>query len=97
MCPRTPRHRARRSYARRSWWPRRSSPLSAAASHRRQRPTPRQVVSHAGAHPCFVPITPERVLDTRGPANGPIGVPIAAKLGADQTIDIDVAGVGTIP
>ena len=60
-------------------------------------PTPRQVVSPPAAPSEFVGITPVRVLDTRGPTNGPIGVPMAAKLGAGQTIDVAVAGVGTIP
>jgi hypothetical protein len=60
-------------------------------------PTPRQVVSPPAAPSDFVGITPVRVLDTRGAAGGPIGVPAAAKLGPGQTIDVKVAGVGTIP
>jgi hypothetical protein len=60
-------------------------------------PTPRQVVSPPVAPSDFVGVTPVRVLDTRGAAGGPIGVPAAAKLGAGQTIDVAVAGVGAIP
>jgi hypothetical protein len=60
-------------------------------------PTPRQVVSPPVAPSDFVGIAPVRVLDTRGAAGGPIGVPAAAKLGAGQTIDVKVAGVGTVP
>ncbi len=36
----------------------------------------------------FVAVTPTRVLDTRGPTNGPIGVPAAGKLGAGQQVDL---------
>jgi hypothetical protein len=36
----------------------------------------------------FVALTPTRVLDTRGPSNGPIGVPSAGKLGAGQQINL---------
>jgi hypothetical protein len=62
-------------------------------------PTPRQVVTPPTPAPAgdFVGITPVRVLDTRGAAGGPIGVPAAAKLGAGQSIDVAVGGVGTIP
>jgi hypothetical protein len=63
-------------------------------------PTPRQVTPPAPTAPTasvLVPITPVRVLDTRGAAGGPIGVPAAAKIGADSTIDVAVAGVGAIP
>jgi len=60
-------------------------------------PTPRQVVSPPAAPADFVGITPVRVLDTRSGAGGPIGVPAAAKIGPASTIDVDVAGVGTIP
>jgi hypothetical protein len=45
----------------------------------------------------FVGITPVRVLDTRGPTDGPIGVPTAAKLGANSSIDVSIAGVFGIP
>jgi hypothetical protein len=60
-------------------------------------PTPRQVVSPPAAPAELVGITPVRVLDTRGAAGGPIGVPTAAKLSAGQTIDVAVGGVGAIP
>jgi len=60
-------------------------------------PTPRQVVSPPATPADFVGTTPVRVLDTRGAAGGPIGVPAAAKLGAGQSIDVAVGGVGTIP
>jgi hypothetical protein len=36
----------------------------------------------------FVALAPQRVLDTRGPANGPIGVPAAAPLRGGQQIDL---------
>jgi len=60
-------------------------------------PTPRQVVSPPAAPAELVGITPVRVLDTRGAAGGPIGVPAAAKLSAGQAIDVAVGGVGAIP
>jgi hypothetical protein len=60
-------------------------------------PTPRQVPAPEPTASVLVPITPERVLDTRAGAGGPIGVPTAGKIGANQTIDVDVAGVGAIP
>jgi hypothetical protein len=40
----------------------------------------------------LIGIEPVRVLDTRGPSNGPIGVPAAAPIGGGQTIDVQVAG-----
>jgi len=60
-------------------------------------PTPRQVVSPPATPAELVGITPVRVLDTRGAAGGPIGVPAAAKLSAGQAIDVAVGGVGAIP
>jgi len=60
-------------------------------------PTPRQVVSPPAAPAEFVGITPVRVLDTRGAAGGPIGVPAAKKLGAGETINVAVGNVGAIP
>jgi len=60
-------------------------------------PAPRQVVSPPAAPAELVGITPVRVLDTRGAAGGPIGVPAAKKLGANESIDVAVGGVGTIP
>jgi len=60
-------------------------------------PTPRQVVSPPAEPSELVGITPVRVLDTRGAAGGPIGVPSAKKLGAAESIDVAVAGVGAIP
>jgi hypothetical protein len=36
----------------------------------------------------FVAVTPTRVLDTRGPSNGPIGVSAAGKIAAGQQIDL---------
>lgn len=44
----------------------------------------------------FVGIQPVRVLDTRG-AGQTVGVPSAAPLGANSTIDVTVAGVSGIP
>jgi hypothetical protein len=60
-------------------------------------PTPQQVVSPPSAPSELVGITPVRVLDTRGASGGPIGVPAAKKLGAGESIDVAVAGVGAIP
>ena len=60
-------------------------------------PAPSQVVSPPQSPSEFVGITPVRVLDTRGPSDGPIGVPTAGKIGANQSIDVAVAGVGAIP
>jgi len=45
----------------------------------------------------FVGVTPVRVLDTRGAAGGPIGVTAPAKLGANSSIDVSIAGVFGIP
>lgn len=42
----------------------------------------------------FVPVTPVRVLDTRGAPNGPIGVSTAAPMGPGQQIDLTLAGAG---
>ena len=60
-------------------------------------PTPRQVVSPPAAPAELVGITPVRVLDTRSGAGGPIGVPAAKKIGAGESIDVAVGGVGAIP
>jgi hypothetical protein len=43
----------------------------------------------------FVGITPVRVLDTRSGTT--VGVPSAAPLGADSTIDVQVAGINGVP
>ena len=40
----------------------------------------------------LIGIEPVRVLDTRGPNNGPIGVPAAAPIAGGQTIDVQIAG-----
>ena len=45
----------------------------------------------------FVGIPPHRVLDTRGTDGGPIGVPAAATLKASGTLDVAIAGVGSVP
>lgn len=60
-------------------------------------PTPRQVVSPPHSPAVLVGVTPVRVLDTRGAAGGPIGVPVAKKIGAGESIDVQVAGVKGIP
>jgi serine protease len=44
----------------------------------------------------FVGITPVRVLDTRG-AGQTVGVPSAAPLAANQTIDVQITGLAGIP
>ena len=55
-----------------------------------QTPTP-------AAPSLFVGIPPVRVLDTRGTDGGPIGVPAAATLKANATLDVPIAGVGGVP
>jgi hypothetical protein len=52
-----------------------------------QTPTPTQTNAEE-----LIGIEPVRVLDTRGPSNGPIGVPAAAPIGGGQTINVQVAG-----
>jgi len=52
-----------------------------------QTPTPTQTNAEE-----LVGIEPVRVLDTRGPSNGPIGVPAAAPIAGGQTIDVQIAG-----
>lgn len=42
----------------------------------------------------FVPVTPVRVLDTRGAPNGPVGVTQVAPMGPGQQIDLTLAGAG---
>lgn len=42
----------------------------------------------------FVPVTPVRVLDTRGAPNGPVGVSQVAPMGPGQQIDLTLAGSG---
>jgi hypothetical protein len=59
--------------------------------------TPSEVASGPQSPSVLVGVTPVRVLDTRGAAGGPIGVPAAKKLGAGESIDVAVAGVGAIP
>jgi hypothetical protein len=61
--------------------------------------TPSQVVSPPTSQSpsVLVGVTPVRVLDTRGAAGGPIGVPAAKKLGAGESIDVAVAGGGAVP
>src|SRR5262245_23976126 len=40
----------------------------------------------------LIGITPVRVLDTRPPTDGPIGVPAPAPIGPNSQIDVQVAG-----
>lgn len=42
----------------------------------------------------FVPVTPVRVLDTRGAPNGPIGVPTVGPMTGGKQIDLPLAGAG---
>lgn len=42
----------------------------------------------------FVPVTPVRVLDTRGAPNGPVGVSQVGPMGPGQQIDLTLAGTG---
>src|SRR5258706_5908122 len=42
----------------------------------------------------FVAVSPLRVLDTRPPPNGPIGVAVSAKLAQGATMDLHLAGAG---
>jgi len=60
-------------------------------------PAPRQVVSPPASPADFIGITPVRVLDTRGAAGGPIGVPAAGKLGPNSSLDVAIGGEFTIP
>ncbi len=50
-----------------------------------------------GSKAVLVPMSPTRFLDTRGTPHGPIGVPVAGKLGARQTMDLLVAGARGLP
>ena len=52
-----------------------------------QTPTPTQTNAEE-----LIGIQPVRVLDTRGPSNGPIGVPTAKPIGAAEQIDVKVGG-----
>jgi hypothetical protein len=52
-----------------------------------QTPTPAQTNAEE-----LVGIEPVRVLDTRGPSNGPIGVPVAKPITGGETINVQVAG-----
>ncbi len=45
----------------------------------------------------FTGLTPERLLDTRPAPDGPIGVPLAGRLGPQETITLDVTGRAGIP
>jgi hypothetical protein len=61
-------------------------------------PAPRQATTTQQQVPSvLVGITPVRVLDTRNAAGGPIGISPGHKLGAGETIDVAIAGVGAIP
>jgi hypothetical protein len=60
-------------------------------------PAPRQTTPAPEPANDFVGIQPVRVLDTRNAAGGPIGISPGHKLGAGETIDVAVAGVGAIP
>lgn len=63
--------------------------LAGAADRPSARSAPAQVQpAAAGDGEVFVAVTPTRVLDTRGPSDGPIGVTAAGKLGAGQQIDL---------
>jgi hypothetical protein len=52
-----------------------------------QTPTPTQTNAEE-----LIGIEPVRVLDTRGPNNGPIGVPAAKPIGGAETVNVQVAG-----
>ncbi len=54
-------------------------------------------VVSSGDRSVLVPIDPVRVLDTRPAPNGPIGVDAPAKLGAQQTMSLGIAGTKGIP
>jgi hypothetical protein len=51
----------------------------------------------AAAPSLLVGIPPERVLDTRATDGGPIGVPSAAPIGPAGQLDVQIAGVGSVP
>jgi hypothetical protein len=57
-----------------------------------QTPTPTQTNAEE-----LIGVEPVRVLDTRGPNNGPIGVPAARPITSGETINVAVAGVKGIP
>jgi hypothetical protein len=60
-------------------------------------PAPRQATPAPETATDFAGIQPVRVLDTRNAAGGPIGIAPGHKLGAGESIDVAVAGVGAIP
>jgi hypothetical protein len=60
-------------------------------------PAPQVTPALPGVPSVFVGVTPVRVLDTRGAAGGPIGVPAAGELGPNSSIDVAMAGVFGIP
>jgi len=63
--------------------------LAGAADRPSARSAPAEVQPSAvGDGEVFVAVTPTRVLDTRGPGDGPIGVASAGKIGAGQQIDL---------
>jgi len=64
-----------------------SAGLAQAAGPARSAVVPAQVTEPAPAE-AFVAVAPERVLDTRGPNNGPIGVAAAGPLRGGQEIDL---------
>ena len=58
-----------------------------------QGPAPTSVV--AGAASRFTPVAPKRILDTRPAPEGPVGVPVSAKVVANAPITLQVRGVQT--
>jgi hypothetical protein len=65
----------------------------ASAADRPASHTPQAVQAAAVGDPeVFVAVSPVRVLDTRGPSNGPIGVATAGPLKAGQQLDLSLTG-----
>ena len=54
----------------------------------RSTPAAMQPAATTGGAEVFVAVPPTRVLDTRGPSNGPVGVATAGKLQAGQQLDL---------
>jgi hypothetical protein len=65
-----------------------ASGLAQAGMTGRSAAGPRAQAAPATSAEVFVALASERVLDTRGPANGPIGVPAAGPLSGGQQIDL---------
>ena len=70
-----------------------SSPAGPTSGQQAAAPLP-QAPGDPQSVDAFVPVTPVRVLDTRGAPNGPVGVSQVAPMGPGQQIDLTLAGSG---